>query len=80
MMLTFEWIDRMAISALKEKKTFHFSAPSLRKEEKVRTSALISNSNIEREKRDEMIMFYRLTILVVGILDKIGTVGLRDKR
>ena len=72
MMLTFEFIDQMALNALKGKGFSKPAEPLLIKAEKDRISALISNPNIEQKKRDELMLYYRLTILVIDILDKVA--------
>ena len=70
MMLAFEMIDRMALDVLKGKKINRPNEALLIKEEKDKISSTISNLNIDSQKREELMFFYRLTILVIGILEK----------
>lgn len=70
MMLAFEMIDSMALDVLKGKTINRPNEALLLKEEKDKISSTISNLNIDSQKREELMFFYRLTILVIGILEK----------
>lgn len=70
MMLTFEMIDSMAMDVLNGKTIIRPNEALLIKEEKDKISSAISNLNIDPQKREDLIFFYRLTILVIGILEK----------
>lgn len=69
MMLTFELIGILSSDILKGKKIAELNEELLTKEEKNRISLCLSNSYIDLNKRNEMIFFYRLTLLVINIIE-----------
>lgn len=69
MMTTFENIDGYAMYVLKGKKIEKPNFELLTKEEKRAISILINNPDININKRTELLIYYRLAILVEGILN-----------
>lgn len=70
MMLTFELIDSLALDILRGRRVVPPAAALLTKAEKERIAEAISNPAFEKQLRDELLIFYRLTVLVIAIIEK----------
>jgi len=69
-MLMFEEIDIYAINFLKGKRIILSVHDIISKEIKDYISVNINNQQIDQSDRKEMLIFYRLAILTVGILEQ----------
>lgn len=69
MMLVFEEIDSYAIDILKNKRVKKPAYDILSKEAKVVISEYINNPNFDIDYRNEMIIFYRIAILAIEVLN-----------
>ena len=70
MVLTFEFIDNLSLKVLKGEKICLPNEPLLTAEEKKKISYYFNVPKIEKEKREELIFFYRLTIIVIDVIEK----------
>ncbi len=70
MVSTFELIDIMALDVLKGRRICRPNEDLLTSQEKKKISVYLSSACQDRGQREEMIFFYRLSILVISVLNQ----------